>query len=110
MIQSRRRTKRQLYCKLHCRACAGGSSLFDRNCVTFARNIAQTEQREAKFLFLTSPRVDDEVGAGVDGEEEVAHVDEVVDEVIGGALVAVALEGGTQVAAHLRRGGRRKSV
>ena len=35
----------------------------------------------------------------------MAHVDEVVDEVVGGALVALALEGGAQVAAHLRGGG-----
>ena len=70
--------------------------------MTFARNIAQTEQKEAKFLFLTSPRVDDEVGAGVDGEEEVAHVDEVVDDGVGRTLVALALERRGHVADHLR--------
>ena len=70
----------------------------------FLTEIAQTDGEQREFPSLTSPRVDDEVGAGVDGEEEVAHVDEVVDEVVGGALVAVALEGGAQVAAHLREG------
>ena len=51
---------------------------------------------------LTAPRVDDEVGAGVDGEEEVAHVDQVVDDGVGRALVALALDGRRKVAAHLR--------
>ena len=49
----------------------------------------------------TSPSVDDEVGAGVDSEEEVAHVDQVVDDGVGRALVALALDGRRKVAAHL---------
>ena len=50
----------------------------------------------------TSPSVDDEVGAGVDSEEEVAHVDQVVDDGVGRALVTLALDGSREVAAHLK--------